>query len=174
MLKKSLTLLLILLPMFAFAHGGVEKHAGNVIVFLKQTPLSPLVSEKVDFSFSFSDRNFNKVFSNMPVTLILSDTFPGDESKDTVVLTKELATDVNGNIDFSYAFNKENYFDIDLDFIDPSTGKKEEVGFLVQPRTRSDRAITFSPFIYSLVGFFLGGSVFGLVLKNLKKRLFVS
>ncbi len=126
----------LLFPIFAFAHGGVEKIVGNTIVFLNQTPLAPFVGEQVHLPFVFTDQKTNLPLSHIPVTLTVTDTFLGDETKDKIIYSTTSNTDVNGLLDFSYTFHKENYFDIDLHFAD-SSGKDQETGFLVQARTSS-------------------------------------
>jgi hypothetical protein len=145
----------VVLPLTTQAHGGVEKHSGNIIVFLNQNPLSPLIGEPVDFAFKIVDRN-NTVLKNISATITLTDTFTGDESKDKEVFKKEVTTDANGSFEFSYTFPNSDYFDIDIGVTDPSSGKTEEVGFLVQPRaipTRSENFFIISIVIGIIVGF---------------------
>ncbi len=149
---------------YACAHGGVEKHDDNVRVFLKQEPLSPLVGEEVKFYFTFTDAATDLALKNLPVTLTLIDTFPGDESKDTEIFSQDMTTDVNGSLDFTYTFTKENYFDIDLDFIDPTTKASGEVGFLVESRiqaaTVSALAMSYGEQIhYMVIGAIVGVAI---------------
>jgi hypothetical protein len=136
--KAFLTLVVIigvsLLPTAVIAHGGVEKTTGKTSVYITQTPISPFVGEVVQFTFVLK-QGINAPLRNLPVKLTLIDTYYGDESKDTVVLTERKQTDANGAFQFSYTFSKENYFDIDLAFIDPTDNTEQEVGFLIQPRT---------------------------------------
>src|SRR3989344_5102095 len=80
----------------AFAHGGVEKSSGPVTVDIFQDPLSPLVDEKVKFSFIFNDTELKKRIPNLPVKLKVINTFEGDESKDKVILETSKKTDKNG------------------------------------------------------------------------------
>jgi hypothetical protein len=119
---------------------GIEKSAGDVTVYVFQGPISPLVGEKVKLTFALRDKSVKikeslseQNLKNHPVTLSVIDTFFGDESKDKKIYKKEFRTDANGNFSFEYTFDKENYFDIDLDFKD-NKGVTQEVGFLIQPR----------------------------------------
>lgn len=138
MRKAFFTLVVIvgvlLLPTVIIAHGGVEKTSGKTSVYITQSPVSPLIGELVQFTFVLK-QGVNAPFRNLPVKLALIDTYYGDESKDTVILTETKQTDANGAFQFSYTFNRENYFDIDLAFTDPTDQTNQEVGFLVQPRT---------------------------------------
>ncbi len=120
-------------PLLSQAHGGVSQTVGNVVVHLNQTPISPLLGEEVTMNFSIRNLQ-NKPIPNLPIELNLTDTFYGDATKDKLILTKNFTTDVNGDFAFTYSYNKENYFDIDLNFQDPDTKQDEETGFLVQPR----------------------------------------
>lgn len=122
------------------AHGGFEKRAGTVVVYVKQQPLSPLVGEKVQFWLSFRDegdssaKNLNdQDLVHWPVQLSVIDTFYGDESKDTILYQKDFITDPNGGFNFEYTFTKENYFDIDLRLKDKK-GISQQTGFLIFPR----------------------------------------
>ena len=128
-------LLLALFPLYLSAHGGVERSVGNVTVFLSQDPISPLVGEEVRMTFVFANKqNVLERYSNLEVKLTLIDTFFGNANLDKIILEKAFITNANGGIEFSYTFNKENFFDVDMSFTDPSTGLEENVGFLVQPR----------------------------------------
>ncbi len=163
------------------AHGGFEKRAGNVIVYVKQTPISPLVGEKVKLSLSFRDEGIpetgNLSSQNLvdwPILLSVVDTFSGDESKDKIIYQKQYTTDANGAFSFEYTFSKENYFDIDLDFND-SKGNNLETGFLIQPRTPKDIIINASFNLkYILGAYFLGViTVFSIIkYKHIKKLIF--
>ena len=123
----------------AFAHGGFEKRSGDIAVYILQTPISPLVGEKVEIYFTLKDDSIksndlsDKNLVDFPVILSVIDTYYGDATKDKIILKKQMRTDANGSFAFEYTFNKENYFDIDLDFVDKK-GEKREVGFLIQPR----------------------------------------
>lgn len=122
-------------PLLLYAHGGVEKTAGGVVIVLKQDPISPLVGEKVKMNFVFIDKdNRLERYPHFPVTLSLIDTYYGDESKDVEILRRTLKTDINGSLDFEYTFKRENYFDINFTFKDPTTKNLEETGFLIQAR----------------------------------------
>ncbi len=157
-----------------FAHGGVEESDGPVTVYISQEPISPLVGEKVKLHFTLKDKSIEiengdlsmQNLKNIPVTISVIDTYFGDESKDKVILKKELKTDENGGFSFEYTFDRENYFDIDLDFVD-SSGKNREVGLLIQPRKAKNQS-NFSK--DSAVKFFLlGVGTCALVFIGLKK-----
>lgn len=127
-----------LLPVYA--HGGFEKNANNTVVYITQNPTSPLVGEKIDFTFQFRDPTVVVAkdlsvqnLANIPVEITIVDTVHGDESKDKVISEKTYTTDENGNINLSYTFPKENYFDIEFEYKD-HLGKIQQTGFLVQPR----------------------------------------
>ena len=138
--NKAIYLFLFILalsPLYLSAHGGVEKSVGNVTVFLSQDPISPLAGEEVKMTFIFANKqNALERYSGLEVNLTLIDTFFGNASLDKVILERTLVTNSNGAIEFSYTFNKENFFDVDMVFTDPSTGLEENVGFLVQPRAK--------------------------------------
>lgn len=149
-----------------FAHGGFEKRAGITTVYISQDPISPVVGQKVKLRLNFKDetitsRNVSeKNLVDFPLKLSVVDTFYGDASKDKVVYSKDVKTDVNGGIDFEYTFNKENYFDIDLDFVDKN-GQEQEVGFLIYPRELpSEKSNTFSILISFTGGFILASLLF--------------
>jgi len=138
-MKKILSLLLILLfvlisPIRVSAHGGVEKRAGNVLVTLFQTPLSPLVNEQVGFAYILTDLSESKRLVHKSARLVVTQTAYNDPSKDKIVYTKEVTSDVNGTINFSYTFPTTNYYDIDLQFGKPND-EVNTTGFLVQPRS---------------------------------------
>ncbi len=164
------------------AHGGFEKRAGNVIVYVKQTPISPLVGEKVKLSLSFRDEGIpetgNLSAQNLvdwPILLSVVDTFSGDESKDKIIYQKEYKTDANGALSFEYTFSKENYFDIDLDFKD-SKGSNLETGFLIQPRTPKDIIINSSfDLKYILLSYLIGVLTILSIVKfpEIKKLIFI-
>lgn len=137
-MKTIISLILFLTvfaPTTALAHGGVEKTAGDVTIVLNQDPLSPFAGEAVKMNFTFLDTKRERL-KNFTATLTLTDTFMGDASKDKVVLTQPVQTDVNGDYEFDYTFNKANYFDIDLDLKD-SSGTDQSTGFLVQTRDKT-------------------------------------
>ena len=143
-------------PISAFAHGGVEKVVGDTIVFLNQTPLSPFVGEQVHLPFVFTNDKTDAPLSNLPVEVTVTDTFLGDESKDKIIYSSQGKTDVNGVLDFSYTFSRENYFDIDLHFADAS-GMQQETGFLVQARERADhQALMRREFVFLVSGIIIG------------------
>jgi hypothetical protein len=137
-MKKVLLILLLIIftllfPKNSFAHGGVEKRAGNILVTLFQIPLSPLVGEKVDFAFILTDPSKNHILKNKSAQIVITQTTTGDPSKDKIMYTKKVTSDVNGTIIFSYIFPKTNYYDIDLAF-GKLTDEASTTGFLVQPR----------------------------------------
>ena len=138
-MKKTLVALFISLlflsfPLTIFAHGGVEKRADDVLVTLFQTPLSPLVGENVSFAFVTTDVSKNTRLVNKAARLVVTQTTTGDASKDKIIFTKNVVSDSNGIINFSYTFPKTNYYDIDLEFGKPND-ETHTTGFLVQPRT---------------------------------------
>lgn len=127
--------ILLLTPLRVLAHGGTEKSSGNTIVFLTQNPISPLIGEQVRMNFVFAPKdNILERRRNLPVTLVLKDTFYGDETKDEVLLTREFKTDANGSFNFDYTYGAEGYFDIELQFLESENGSPQKIGFLVQPR----------------------------------------
>lgn len=162
------------MPIAMFAHGMVEKSAGNVTFFLNQSPISPLVGEKVHMTFVVADRrNVSDALRSFKVKLALIDTFYGDESKDKTIFTEDKITDANGAFDFEYTFDKENYFDVELSFVDPVGGEKEVTGFLVEPRdARKAMSGTTTPLItqtqplyiwpiiiFGIIGIFVGAAL---------------
>lgn len=128
-------LIMLCIPSLSNAHGGFEKRAGDTVVYITQSPISPYVGEEVHMNMVFQQYNSLDRWKNLDVQIKLIDSYYGDESKDKVILTTSEATDVNGSLNFSYTFPKENYFDVDVSFTNPQTGKREETGFLIQPRT---------------------------------------
>lgn len=162
-IKYIITALLLLTPIAALAHGGVQKSAGNVTVYITQSPISPFVGEEVQFTFVLGKTNSLDRLRQWPVTLTLVDTFYGDESRDKIMLTEQKTTDANGAFNFTNTFPKENYFDIDLQFIDPSTGEKENTGFLIQPRFTNKTRTNY----YILASVAVGGILLGFKLHSL-------
>ena len=124
---------MLLFPLHVFAHGGVEKQAGNILVTLFQTPLSPLVGEDVAFSFTLTTPDKNKRLVHKQARLVVTQTAYNNPSKDKIVYSKEVSSDVNGIINFSYAFPTTDYYDIDVQFGKPDD-EANTTGFLVQPR----------------------------------------
>jgi hypothetical protein len=125
-------LILAGVPALIGAHGGVSNQAGNVVIFLTQQPLSPLINEEVRMTFSVK----NKDLSSMPGTevgLRLIET-NNDPALDKTILSETRTSDVNGNFDFNHKFSKEEYYDVELTVSDPVTGEPAVIGFLVQPR----------------------------------------
>lgn len=57
-----------------------------------------------------------------------------DPSLDKAIVTENRTTDVNGNFDFNYKFDKEGYYDVELSVPDPISGQPAVIGFLIQPR----------------------------------------
>lgn len=161
-------------PVYAFAHGGVQKQAGNTTVYISQNPISPLVGEQVHITFVLK-QGLNAPLRNMPVILTLIDTYYGDESRDKIILKKSETTDANGAFEFQYIFSKQNYFDVDVSFVDPTTKTRVSTGYLIQPRefgraledyvppvapTFYDQASnTVGPFLYVLFGVVLAFGV---------------
>src|SRR5258708_6640673 len=135
-------ILLFSLPSITYAHGGVEKQAGNILVTLFQTPLSPFVGEKVNFAFILTDPTKTKMSKNKQARIVVTQTTVGDATKDTIVFTKIVKSDTNGVINFSYSFPKTNYYDIDLEF-GKSQDEANATGFLVQPRENLQNNIQF-------------------------------
>lgn len=177
-LISSLLLGFLVFPSVVFAHGGFQKSSGSTVVYITQSPISPLIGERVMFYFALRDEGVkiqgsmnDQNLTNWPVILTLIDTYYGDESKDKIILKKQFQTDVNGNFTFEYTFPKENYFDIDLQYKDKS-GKLQRTGFLVQPR--KTKLITLEKYStnpkYLLASFILGGIIFLLVEYIFRKR----
>lgn len=160
-LSISLFPLFLFFPFFSLAHGGVSKNVGSVVVYLNQTPISPLVGENVDMNFVIRDAS-NTPVSNLPVTLKLIDTFYGDQTRDKEILRQTITTDPNGSLDFTYTFKKQNYFDVELDFLDPQTHTPQNTGFLVQPRS----AISY----YWLVAAAIAGLGAGALIVKLRNK----
>jgi hypothetical protein len=158
--------LVLCLPLLVSAHAGIEKQAGNVTVYLKQFPLSPLVGEEVKFYFGFNDWTKHTQLGNMIVNVRVIDTFTGDESRDTTIFEKKFTTDANGDFDFPYVFTKENYFDVEVSMVDPSTDAPVVTGMLVQVRDAgtatstqsvSETSRPVSSLLYVAVGLIIGG-----------------
>lgn len=141
-----------------FAHGGVEKSVGDVTVYLTQSPVAPLVGEPVTMTFVLKNSTSLRVLPFFTGTIKLIDTHSGDPTKDKIVLEKPFQTDVNGAWTFSYTFDKENYFDVELFFPD-SRGKSVSTGFLVQPRTSTTVVQSNLPLIPYLAMMFVAGAL---------------
>lgn len=131
-LSAILFFTILLVPVVLSAHGGVSNQAGNVVIFLNQQPLSPLVNEEVRMTFSVKDKNF-AALAGVKVSLRLIETNT-DPALDQTILTETKAADVNGNFDFSYKFSKQGYYDVELTVTDPVTQEPAVIGFLIQPR----------------------------------------
>ena len=156
LLLINFVIFLGLMPLQSEAHGGVQKSTGNIVVYISQSPISPLVGEKVKFTFVIKRKDELQGLQNFRVNLTMIDTFYGDETKDKIILSTEKKTDANGAFQFDYVFNKENYFDIDLAFKDPITGEQENTGFLIQPRNIPGYPPEKFAFTELFAGIFLG------------------
>jgi len=177
-----LPILLLLIPkQQASAHAGFEKRVGDTVIYIKHSPISPFVGEKVTFYLSFRDDSIktnslnDQDLKNFPVLLSVIDTYYGDESKDEVIYKKQMVTDANGGFEFEYTFDKENYFDIELEFLDRNKNK-QSVGFLIQPRSTNN--IVYKPisdnkklFLTFGIGLFGGITATTVLLKRNKKRI---
>lgn len=162
-------LAIVFIPTIATAHGGFEKRAGDTVVYVTQSPISPYVGEQVTINMVFQQYNSLDRWKNLDVQIKLIDTYYGDESKDKVIFATAQTTDVNGSLNFSYAFPKENYFDVDLSFKNPITGKQEETGFLIQPRNENAPR-PWIPLIFSIVSLVVGGAI-GTLWTQRKRRV---
>lgn len=174
MIKKTSILLFVLVfllisPRLVLAHGGVEKSVGNILITLFQTPLSPLVGEKVNFAFILTDPNKTKALKNKQARIVLTQTTVGDPSKDTVVFTQKVKSDVNGIINFSYTFPRTNYYDLDLEFGKPND-ETNTTGFLVQPRENLQNNVQFLE-IFVVVSLILNFVVLFYWLRNILKKI---
>ena len=139
------------------AHGGVEKTSGPVTVNVHQNPLSPLVDEKVKITFIFNDTELKKRIPDLPVKLKVIDTFTGGASKDKIIFESDEKSDKNGALNFEYTFEKENYFDVELEFADHHS-KKQTIGLLIQPRSpkqepKNNKSFSTPVFILRIVNF---------------------
>ncbi len=135
LLSGLLSVLMVLIAPTAFAHAGVMKTSGLTDIVLLQSPVSPLVGERVRMTFIFTEHDKNHQIRELPVVLRLIDTVYGNEAADMVILKKDMLTDVNGAVVFEYVFPKQNHFDVELSFDDAAGA--QTVGFLVQPRAFS-------------------------------------
>ncbi len=161
-------LAVLFIPTTTAAHGGFEKRAGDTVVYITQSPISPYVGEKVTINMVFQQYNSLDRWKNLDVQLKLIDTYYGDESRDRVVFTTTETTDVNGSLNFSYTFPKENYFDVDLSFTNPQTGKKEETGFLIQPRNKSP--VPSRTYLLWISPALVGGIIIGMLARTRKRH----
>ncbi len=169
---SAILFFLFILPNLVYAHGGFQKQAGSIIISIIQDPISPFVGDKVKFSFTAIDQAVQvkeslneQELTNWPVQLTLIDSFYGDQSKDKVILRKDVTTDVNGDFSFEYTFPKEGYFDIEFTLKD-SKGQVQNTGFLVQPRLPKDAVIKERVIAgYLILGFLLGVATSILVIK---------
>ena len=148
-----------------FAHAGVQKRNSEFIVTFYQSPISPLVGENVKVTFVVTDHNLNSQ-KGLEGRLNLIDTFYGDESKDKKILERTFKTDANGAFEFEYTFNKENYFNIELQFKGREE-KVEHVDFLVQPRKVKNSDNIPLP---TAVTIFVFGSLVGIFITFILKR----
>lgn len=139
---KQIFLLLFALVFFTpsatFAHAGFEKTIGSVTAYITQTPTSPLVGEKVNFSITFK-KSLNEPVTNTQLKIDIIKTFYGDESKDKIVDNLTYTTDGNGVINFQYEFPSEDYYDLEINLPQEVTGTNINTGFLVQPRTLKEK-----------------------------------
>jgi hypothetical protein len=158
----ALLIIFFFFPTSVFAHGGFLKQAGNIVVDINSSPISPFVGEKVDVYATFKDTS-KKIKSSLsdqnltdwPVEITVIDTFYGDQSKDKVIYKQGAKTNSNGGLDFTYTFPKENYFDIEYTLKD-TTGKLQTTGFLIQTRSQNNNWFLLAAFIFGgVVSFFL-------------------
>jgi len=142
-------LVILLMPLAVYAHGGVQHNTDDAVIALYQTPLSPVVREHVETDFIFSDKTGVRLI-NMPVKLTLTDNHTGDETKDKVALIQNTKTDANGILRFSYRYPKPDFYDIDLDFT--VNGKPQEGGFLLQIRNPYKNWYSLTYIVVLLIG----------------------
>ncbi|MBI2984151.1 MAG: hypothetical protein HYY50_00810 [Candidatus Kerfeldbacteria bacterium] len=130
---KSLLISLVLLwPVTALAHGGVQQHVGDTHVTLIQQPLSPLVGEPVQLSFVVSDQD-SQPLPKESLTVRVIETSP-DANRDREVARTQLTTDSNGVAAWNFVFPAERLYDLALDLPDATTDNDHAIGFLVEPR----------------------------------------
>lgn len=147
----GLLFLLLVVPSQLLAHGGVSNQAGNVVVFLNQQPLSPLVGEEVHMTFSVKNKELQTI-PKVNVVLKLIQT-GNDPSQDQIIFTENKSADVNGNFDFTYKFTEEDYYDVEVALQDPVTNELVVIGFLVQPRSPAQSF--FDQYLYWIIGFII-------------------
>ncbi len=155
------------IPALTYGHGGVQKQAGNTTIYISQNPISPLVGEEIEITFVLK-QGLNEPLVNADVELALIDTFYGDESRDKVILTQQKKTDANEAFEFSYRFNKESYFDVDLKFKDLKTGEIQQTGYLIQPRNRT---IMYKNNVLVIFAVGIAGIIIGLGINNTSRKL---
>lgn len=151
-----LALIFFLIPFSnALAHGGVQDSAGNVTATFFQAPFAPIIGKSVALSFILTDKDSNKRLINYPGVLVIKETFYGDEAQDITLLTKNVKSDVNGEIALNYVFTKDKIYDIEITF--PKVKDPENsVGFLLQPRPESDNLpIIGAGILGFVIGYFL-------------------
>jgi len=174
-------LALLIVPSLVLAHGGVEKSSGNTTVFLTQSPLSPLVGEKVNLTFVLGRTGGStERLAGVEVLMTVIDT-GADESQDKEIYSVRKTTDANGAVVLDYSFTKENFFDVELSYRDPANNRSEEVGFLVQTRSASQATspineqpnqppVPMKSDVPGLVIAFVGGLVVGVLIQRSLKR----
>lgn len=132
-MKKILIATFLFAAANAYAHGGVSQNVGDAIVFLNQTPLSPLVGENVNLSFSITDSEFAPL-ANREISVAVIKSVLNHPEQDQQITKQIIKTDANGSFDFSYKFETSDYYDVELTFADPKTAGDDTTGFLIQPR----------------------------------------
>ena len=154
-LYTSILVLGMAMPAFVVAHGGFEKIVDDYIVSFTQDPLAPLVGENVTIYVQLMDKDFQPI-KDTDVTLTITDTSTNDPASDVVIFNDRYRTNVNGAFNFNYRFNKENYFDVEVAFIDGKTGREEQTGYLLEPRTVPKQLLVVSTLGALFAGLFAG------------------
>jgi len=121
----------VVFPTKINAHGGVQKLGGSTVVTIRQTPLSPLVGEKVKFTFVVSDPNFIPD-RNLRVTLSLwKIEIVEGKAKEIKILERPYLTSANGAFDFEYTFAEEKEFYLAFEFEGRKGG---DFHYVIKPR----------------------------------------
>lgn len=163
---KYFLAMLLLLPLFSFAHSSDERYVDGYVVDLSTAPIAPWVGEKTGMSFVFIDPITLRATSSVKSAVLTIDvSMRTNKKKPETIFTSEVFTIENGGFTTDYIFSEEGAYDIHLQFIDDA-GKSRVAGFRKQVRDGEPKQVSsmpsanatflFSIFMISILAFIAG------------------
>lgn len=160
-MRHFAVLVLLFLPIFAFAHTSDERYVDGFVVDLSTAPIAPWVGEKTGMSFSFIDAKTLTGTSSVQTATLLYESFMAPGAKHAEMSTEsETFVVTDGGFVASHTFMKEGIYDMHLSFIDNS-GNTHLAGFRKQVRVGeipTAQGVGLPTYILSLVS--IGGLLF--------------
>lgn len=131
---RYFAIILLLLPLYTFAHTSDERYIDGYVVDLSTAPIAPWVGEKTGMSFSFIDAQTGTGTSSVRSATLLYESYMAPGAKHAEMSTEsETFTVADGGFVASHTFMKEGIYDMHLSFTDES-GREHVAGFRKQVR----------------------------------------